>query len=46
MNIKSGRVMMQVKDRDWLLSVIERCIEADKDGILFRMHEQDKQNRD
>jgi hypothetical protein len=23
MNIKSGRVMMEVKDRDWLLSTIE-----------------------
>lgn len=23
MNIKSGRVMMQVKDRDWLFAVIE-----------------------
>jgi hypothetical protein len=23
MNIKSGRVMMQVKDRDWLFATIE-----------------------
>jgi hypothetical protein len=27
MNIKSGRVMMQIKDRDWLFATIEKQME-------------------
>lgn len=30
MNIKSGRVMMQAKDRDWLFALIETLTEENK----------------
>ena len=34
MNIKSGRVMMEVKDRDWLFATIE--------NLLFKIKQLEK----
>jgi hypothetical protein len=46
MNIKSGRVMMQVKDRDWLFTIIENQqkeieqLKVEKDKWFKAFHNQ------